>query len=635
MSSSSRVAELRRRLATHAGNYARLVAFLGLLSPFLFLALTRYLEGGTLLSVTGGYASLVFLGYYLLILIVLSSLLHLLLLAWPRAAAVACLTLAGGVIAYLALNSIVYRTFRFHVDAFWVSYAAQSFDGIGISASLLAIAALVVTGVSGLLWALFRAAGRMRRPGRFAGAVLVVSVLSFIGSQVVHILAHERNDARFTDLTRRLPFYFPVTSHQNAVRHAGLIPGIAEQGAPDAGMGSSLAYPLRPMQCQAPADEADPNILFILLESWRGDAFDAEVTPHMHGFGERSTVFANHFSSGNATPSGVFSLFYGLHPTYWTAVKANSAAIHNPVLIDELEARDYAFGIFADSHFERHKIKDTIFRGIPVHEDFGGATADENDRELTEQLADFALASHESETPFFGFAFYKSTHFGYYYPSDRDLFTPARPLNVALVRPGQDPTPFVNHYLNAVSYVDALVGDLLARLEAAGVLDHTIVVITSDHGEEFDDNGDGYWGHTGNFTAFQTQVPLVVYLPERSPKHVTRTTTHVDLPPTLLQEGLGCPQDPRDYSNGLNLFDPVPVDRALVMASYVNHAIVTDDNVFSVLPLYVHSYKLWDIHAEADPMRPDLAGHVMREMSRFYAGGEAPEERTSLMTPGR
>jgi uncharacterized protein len=623
MLSPNRDADLRGRIAAHTARYARLVAFLGLFAPFLFLALTRYLEGGTLLSATGGYASLVFVGYYLLLLIVLSSLLFLLLLAWPRVAAATCVALAGSMLTYLALNSIVYRTFRFHVDAFWVSYAAQSFDGIGISVSLLATAVLVMAAVAGLLWALFRAAGRMRHSGRFAAAVLAVSVLSYVGSQGVHILAHERNDARFTDLTRRLPFYFPMTSHRNAMQYAGLMPGIAEQAAPGAGAGSSLVYPLRPMQCEVAPDAPPPNILFILLESWRGDTFDAQVTPRMHAFGERSTVFQNHFSSGNSTPSGVFSLFYGLHPTYWTAVKANSAAIHNPVLIDELEAHDYAFGIFADSHFDRHKIKDTIFRGITVHEDFAGSTADENDRALTERLADFALASHASETPFFGFAFYKSTHFGYYYPSGRDPFTPARPLNVALARPGQDPTPYFNHYRNAVSYVDALVGDLLARLEAEGVLDHTMVVITSDHGEEFDDNGDGYWGHTGNFTAFQTQVPLVVHVPGRAPKQVSRTTAHVDLPPTLLQEALGCAQDPGDYSNGQSLFYPHMDERALVMASYVNHAIVTDDNVFSVLPLYVQSYKLWDIGAEADPMRPDLAGQVMREMSRFYAGGEA------------
>jgi membrane-anchored protein YejM (alkaline phosphatase superfamily) len=51
-------------------------------------------------------------------------------------------------------------------------------------------------------------------------------------------------------------------------------------------------------------------------------------------------------------------------------VKANNAVVHNPVLIDALEANGYSFGIYANSHFERHKIKYAVFRGIEVHESF-------------------------------------------------------------------------------------------------------------------------------------------------------------------------------------------------------------------------------------------------------------------------
>ncbi len=609
-----------RRISSQLDEYARLIVFLGLLAPLFFLALTRYLEARSLLSVTGAYASLVFLGYYLLILIFLTSLLHLLLFAWPRLARVICVLFAGGALGYLVLNSIVYRTFRFHVDAFWLGYALQSFDGIGISASMLATAFLLLGAVGALHWALFRVAGRMRHRRWVAGGVIGVAVLSFIASQGIHILAYERNDARFTDVTRRLPFYFPVTSHGNALRYAGLLPGIGEQETPGEGLDAALTYPLRPIVCGVP-DASPPNILLILLESWRADTFDEVVTPHMYALGQRSSVFTDHFSSGNSTPSGVFSIFYGIHPTYWAAVKANSAAIDNPVLIDLFEDRGYAFGIFADSHFDRHKIKDAMFRDITVHEDFDGGSADENDRVLTERLREFAVDSHSSDTPFFGFAFYKSTHFSYYYPEESQRFTPASRLNLALARRDQDPTPYFNHYRNSVAYVDELVGELLASLESEGILENTIVVITSDHGEEFDDNGDGYWGHTGNFTGFQTKVPLVVHIPGGEPAVIAETTTHVDIPPTLLQEGFGCNQDAGDYSNGRNLLVRNQGDRALVISSYVNHAIVADDDVFSVFPMYVHSYDLWDIHGEADPLPPALAREAMLGMSRFFGGG--------------
>src|SRR4029434_9743077 len=145
----------------------------------------------------------------------------------------------------------------------------------------------------------------------------------------------------------RLPFYDPIVSHRDAARYAHALPSVSEANALEAGSARSLLYPRHDVHWQVPAGARRPNIVLLLLESWRFDTMNERVSPHMYRFARRPSVFTNHFSSGNSTPSGVFSLFYGIHPTYWTAVKANSATIDNPVLIDVLEENDYAFGIFA------------------------------------------------------------------------------------------------------------------------------------------------------------------------------------------------------------------------------------------------------------------------------------------------
>jgi membrane-anchored protein YejM (alkaline phosphatase superfamily) len=169
-----------------------------------------------------------------------------------------------------------------------------------------------------------------------------------------------------------------------------------------------------------------------------------------------------------------------------------------------------------------------------------------------------------------------------------------------------------------VHYTDELVGDLIAALDSTGAIDNTIVLITSDHGEEFDDNHADYWGHTGNFTGYQTRVPMIVYVPWREPRMVTEPSGHIDIPPTLLAEGLGCDARVADYSNGRSLFESLPATRPFVISSYVNHAIVAGDNVFVVYPMYVQKYRLWDINAEAGSLPPDAARAVMDEMSCFY-----------------
>ena len=56
----------------------------------------------------------------------------------------------------------------------------------------------------------------------------------------------------------------------------------------------------------------------------------------------------------------------------------------------------------------------------------------------------------------------------------------------------------INRYRNAVFYTDQLLGGLLDNLNDLGLADNTVVVITSDHGQEFNDSGHNNWGAGSN-----------------------------------------------------------------------------------------------------------------------------------------
>jgi hypothetical protein len=124
-------------------------------------------------------------------------------------------------------------------------------------------------------------------------------------------------------------------------------------------------------------------------------------------------------------------------------------------------------------------------------------------------------------------------------------------------REDTDPSYYFNDYVNSTHYVDRLVGEVLQEMEALGLMSNTVIIVTTDHGEEFNDNRAGYWGHVSNFTMFQTRVPLIVYGPGREAQRLACRTSHVDVIPTILREFFGCTNDPRDYSNGVNLYQPV------------------------------------------------------------------------------
>src|SRR4029078_6929847 len=81
---------------------------------------------------------------------------------------------------------------------------------------------------------------------------------------------------------------------------------------------SELHYPLQPLQCER--QKAPYNILMIAIDTWRYDAFNPQLTPHITEFSKTALLFNHHISGGNSTQAGLFSLFYGLSNNYWSAM---------------------------------------------------------------------------------------------------------------------------------------------------------------------------------------------------------------------------------------------------------------------------------------------------------------------------
>ena len=100
--------------------------------------------------------------------------------------------------------------------------------------------------------------------------------------------------------------------------------------------------------------------------------------------------------------------------------------------------------------------------------------------------------------------------------------------------PDFDKTRGLNRYRNALHFVDSQVGLAIDALRKSGQMDNTLLIVTSDHGEEFNDTGKNYWGHNGNFSPYQLHVPLLVRGRGWQPgAEVTYFTTHNDLAPTV------------------------------------------------------------------------------------------------------
>lgn len=92
----------------------------------------------------------------------------------------------------------------------------------------------------------------------------------------------------------------------------------------------------------------------------------------------------------------------------------------------------------------------------------------------------------------------------------------------------------LDRYHGSIRFVDDVTGRLLRELDRRGVLENTIVVITSDHGEQFGEHGLTLHGNSLYRQAIH--VPLLVRYPAAAPSGIRVTTpvTIRDVPATVL-----------------------------------------------------------------------------------------------------
>lgn len=119
----------------------------------------------------------------------------------------------------------------------------------------------------------------------------------------------------------------------------------------------------------------------------------------------------------------------------------------------------------------------------------------------------------------------------------------------------------IHAYYAAISYTDALVGDLLNTLDSLGLSKNTIVVLWGDHGWHLGDHN--LWCKHSNFEE-ATRAPLIISAPGIAPNSTQSLTEHVDVFPTLCDlAGVSVPS----LLQGKSL-KPVMLNPALAVKKY-------------------------------------------------------------------
>lgn len=293
-----------------------------------------------------------------------------------------------------------------------------------------------------------------------------------------------------------------------------------------------------------------PNIVFIVLDTVRADhlssyGYSRPTTPNLDRFARKGVLFENAIAPAPWTLPSHASMFTGLLPQQHGAGWAVPLASRPWTLAEILRSDGYKTAGFAAnmgylqkgwgiaqgfetyddcSSWIRTNLIETLLGNAivqPLYQTF--RRYDWFHRRSAQHInaAVFRWFQHRTQRPFFLFINYLDAHdpyvtFGAYnhrfgkLPKDLD-----RRLNFYAEHEGdvngfspQERTLLVDGYDNCLSYLDNQVGRLLTFLRRSPEWQNTIVIITSDHGEEFGKHGS--YVHGNDLYRELLHVPLII-----------------------------------------------------------------------------------------------------------------------------
>ena len=489
----------------------------------------------------------------------------------------------GIYITYVIIDRLIFRLFKFHINSFvfkvFQQERALQVLGIGIREFVYILFSVIIsTGLAWIVFLIIRSSACqnwvsrcLRNTRRKIVYILILLSILCVDKLIFAWMLYNKTSSVYI-LSKRIPFYIPLQAGR-MFRDMGLQPAIPEVSHPSLKIAkTNIQYPLQPYRPSMQNPEKLPNIIFILSDALRFDAFTPEIMPNAYRYlHHRSANFTRHFSGSNGTTEGLFSMLYGLPPSY---MRYFAKAEVSPVLFDALLAYGYRIKIYASQNLGWFGADQVIFSTVKEHiVDLLDYSSIKSDLILTDMAVN-EIKKHKNEfsKPLFLFLFYDSPHLPHFSHPQFRAFQPSEtsvwfdPSNAASRERG------FNEYRNAVNYVDHLLGKVLKQLENYNYFDNSIVLLTGDHGSEKYEHG--HWGHASAFTNEQLRTSMVFYYPGVEVKNIDRITSHMDLPVTIL-ELLGESFDAKLHSIGQSLFDST--SRAYILAGGMANRVLIDD----------------------------------------------------------
>ena len=284
--------------------------------------------------------------------------------------------------------------------------------------------------------------------------------------------------------------------------------------------------------------KSDLNVVLITIDTLRADrlgcyGYRGAETPSIDRLAAAGTSFISAYAQVPFTLPSHASLFTSTYPM-WNGVRDSAGpplAGESVTLAEVFKQNGYATAAFTaafvvDSFFQLDQGFDTYYDNFPPRD----ASILPGDETGLQRRGDDVLApavnwiEKNKAQKFFTWI---------------HLYDPHHPYD--------PPEPFRSRYRSKlydgeIAYVDSVIGKLFTFLAGRKLMDKTVIVLTSDHGEALGEHGETYHGYYVYDSTLR--VPLIFSIPnlDRQIREVSLPVSLLDVAPTILQAvGIACP----------------------------------------------------------------------------------------------
>lgn len=444
-------------------------------------------------------------------------------------------------VSLLIVIEVVIQAFTgLHINWFVVSLLLQpgSSSQIGLPLPLMILAAIITFAVFWALSATLKQYTFRFRPMVFAATTVAL----FTSTQLFYAVAYFDGAAQILQARRMLPmFWAPHPYRSNKLLGVVLGPrGVNPFSA------SRVQKPLSAFDgFNTTPSEIDlsqaPNILFVITDSLRSKdiAEDRSIAPNLFRAADKGHLQLDHYSVSNCTHFSMFTLLTGELAIGYGPARRSKYPLG---LFPALARAGYNVSTSESGSLDWYDLSEILLPAETERWIASGTDALENDAEATSNTLQVINSWLSRDKPSFHLTFLEGTH----YPYSDTLETPG--------------STNLEKYKSAVTLFDNQLERILSTLNSLPESRPTLVIISSDHGEEF--QNEGIVGHASRLSEEQTKVPMVVL---GANTNTTALRSHADIPDFVLGE-VGLPQSSApenpvilancdyDYPSGFTIF---------------------------------------------------------------------------------